>query len=125
MAVDLQRRSDVRLLLIAVQGDTIVPPSQSCLLANAIGAENHLMLANGEYSPSTVPPGVIDGCGSLTLSGAPVNWNTRAVFLLYSNRSSTDGHFSFGDATPPPPGQAWDLPRDKGIRDFLQISFPE
>lgn len=129
MAVDLQRRSDVRLLQIAVQKDTFVHPSQGCRLANAIGAENHQMLAGGEYSPSADSPLGADFAGCITgyltwTGGAPVSWNRRALFLLYANISIFDGHAYFGYTTPPPIGGSWAIPLNKGIRDFLQASFP-
>ncbi len=129
MAVDLQRRSDVRLLEIAVQKDTLVPPSQGCRMANAIGAENHQMLAGGDYSPSAASPVGSDfaGCtsGNLTwTAGAPASWNKRAMFLLYANATLLDGHAYFGYTTPPPLGGWWTLPLNTGIRDFLQASFP-
>jgi hypothetical protein len=133
MAGDLKRRSDVRLLLVAVEKDIIVHPSQSCLLAKTIGAENHLMLPlmfpflGGNYSNWTaLPPGRdFAGCGDpLTWTGTPVNWNTRAVFLLYANDVDNAGHVYFGYTTPPPCGTSWPDGYDKGIRDFLQAAFP-
>jgi hypothetical protein len=129
MAVDLQRRSDVRLLEIAVEKDTFVHPSQGCRMANAIGAENHQMLAGGEYSPSAASPIGINFAGCITgyltwTAGAPVSWNQRAMFLLYANTTDFDGHAYFGYTTPPPVGGVWTIPLNKGIRDFLQASFP-
>src|SRR6185295_6110848 len=129
MAVDLQRRGDVRLLQIAVQKDTFVHPSQACRMANAIGAENHQMIAGGEYSPSADSPLGVDFAGCITgyltwTGGAPVSWNKRAMFLLYANILSIDGHAFFGYTTPPPAGGSWAIPLNKGIRDFLQASFP-
>jgi dienelactone hydrolase len=126
MAVDLERRSDVRLLMIAVERDTFAPPSQGCQMANAIGAENHQMLAGGEYSPTADSPLGVNfaGCtsGHLTwTAGAPASWNRRAMFQLYAHISPVDGHAYFGYTVPPPVG--W-LPWDKGIRDFLQAAFP-
>ncbi len=101
MAVDLERRSDVRLLMIAVERDTFAPPSQGCRMANAIGAENHQMLAGGEYSPTADSPLGVNfaGCtsGHLTwTAGAPASWNQRAMFLLYANISPLDGHAYLG-----------------------------
>jgi dienelactone hydrolase len=129
MAVDLQRRSDLRLLQIAVQKDTLVHPSQGCRMANAIGAENHQMLAGGEYSPSAASPVGVDFAGCITgyltwTGGAPVSWNQRAMFLLYANITPIDGHAFFGYTTPPPAGGSWAIPLNRGIRDFLQASFP-
>ncbi|WAS91749.1 alpha/beta hydrolase family protein [Nannocystis punicea] len=128
MAVDLQRRGDVKLLQIAVEKDTIVPVSQGCMLADAIGAENHLMLPGGDYSASTTAPNGVTFAGCqlsyITWTGGTPGWNKRAYYLLYENITPWDGHLYFGYTTPPAPGQSWDLPLNKGIRDFLLASFP-
>ncbi len=127
-AVDLERRSDVKTLLVAVLKDATVHVSQSCLLANAIGAENHLLVAGGSWSYSTSPVGIdYAGCssGSLTWTGgAPASFDKRAMFYLYDNTSGITGHAWFGYATPPPGGGAWTYPGSTPIQQWLAVAMP-
>lgn len=127
MAVDLERRSDTRLLMIAVEGDTVVPVSQSCLLASLIGAENHFMGALGAWGASTTPTGTsFAGCtaGLVTYTaGAPATWDRPATFLLYPNTSGLDGHVWFGGSTPTP-SNTWAVP-NQAIGEFIAAAaFP-
>jgi len=116
MAVDLERRGDVRLLIIAVQNDTYIHPSPSCRLARAICGESHYVLTGGAYSSSAALPSGADiaGCsdGDLTWTGGAPDWNKRAIFLLYANPPSVEGHFLLRYRP------------NRNISDFLQASFP-
>ncbi len=127
-AVDLKRRSDVKTLLIAVLKDTTVHVSQSCLLANAIGAENHLLVAGGGWSYTTSPLGIdYAGCSSGYLTwtpGAPTSFDKRAMLYLYDNTSGITGHAWFGYATPPPGGGAWTYPGSTPIQQWLAVAMP-
>jgi dienelactone hydrolase len=127
MAVDLERRSDTRLLMIAVERDTAVHVSQSCLLAGLIGAENHFMGALGAWGTSATPTGPnFTGCTASSLTytaGAPATWDRPATFLLYPNTSPYDGHVWFGAHTPTP-SNTWAVP-NQAIGEFMAAAaFP-
>ena len=93
--VDLQRRSDVALLLVAQLGDEVVPARHSCMLARLLGADNYFLTDTGEL-PDHILSVTLDrdamecvGEGLTWRSGPlPITWSSaRPYFLLYRNKA--------------------------------------
>lgn len=94
MSVDIERRNDVKVMLVASFGDVFVPPKTVCQLAGLIGTENYFVDKVGRTLP--VPPGgpaapapaveAYPECSALSYLTSRTEretWASNRYFMLY------------------------------------------
>jgi len=139
--VDLQRRRDVALLLVAQLGDEVVPARHSCMLARLLDADSRFLDKFG--SPSALPLDVgrdrdaaecVDEGLPWRFDALPVAWSgARPYFLLYRNAAepqlpepdpplwADDAHGGGSFVDPFDPGTMMSM--DSPVHSFIHARF--
>jgi len=96
MAVDIERRNDVKVMLVASFGDIFVPPKTVCQLAGLLGTANYFVNSDGLGEPVepggptglTIPAEAYPECSALswaTSASGSDGWTGNRYFMLYQS----------------------------------------